>query len=82
VVVDMLGGSPAKLVCAQHCSLIGMRPAGKLDGDAFAQRLPEGAIGTAAIFTDHVSNVIRRVLLRQVTKLNYIQRLRARRGIP
>jgi RND family efflux transporter MFP subunit len=37
-------------------------------------RLPAGATGTAAIFTDHVkvSHIIRRVLLRQVAILNYI----------
>jgi RND family efflux transporter MFP subunit len=46
----------------------------KLDDDAFVQRLPAGATGTAAIFTDHVkvSHIIRRVLLRQVAILNYI----------
>ncbi|KYH01808.1 efflux RND transporter periplasmic adaptor subunit [Bradyrhizobium sp. DOA1] len=46
----------------------------KLDDDVFAKRLPAGATGTAAIFTDHVkvSHVIRRVLLRQVAILNYV----------
>jgi RND family efflux transporter MFP subunit len=46
----------------------------KLDDDDFARRLPAGATGTAAIFTDHVkvSHVIRRVLLRQLAILNYI----------
>lgn len=46
----------------------------KLDDETFATRLPAGATGTAAIFTDHVkvSHVIRRVLLRQVAILNYI----------
>lgn len=46
----------------------------KLDDDAFAARLPAGATGTAAIFTGHVkvSHVIRRVLLRQVAILNYV----------
>jgi multidrug resistance efflux pump len=46
----------------------------KLDDEAFAQRVPAGATGTAAIFTDHVkvSHVIRRVLLRQVAILNYV----------
>jgi RND family efflux transporter MFP subunit len=46
----------------------------KLDNDEFAKRLPAGATGTAAIFTDHVkaSHVIRRVLLRQVAILNYV----------
>jgi hypothetical protein len=46
----------------------------KLDDAGVAHRLPAGATGTAAIFTDHVevSHVIRRVLLRQVAILNYI----------
>jgi hypothetical protein len=46
----------------------------KLDDDAFAKALPAGSTGTAAIYTDHVkvSHVIRRVLLRQVAILNYV----------
>jgi RND family efflux transporter MFP subunit len=46
----------------------------RLDDTAFAERLPAGAIGTAAIYTDHVevSHIIRRVLLRQVAILNYV----------
>jgi RND family efflux transporter MFP subunit len=46
----------------------------KLDDDEFARKLPAGATGTAAIFTDHVkvSHIIRRVLLRQESILNYI----------
>ena len=46
----------------------------KLDDDDFAKKLPAGATGTAAIYTDHVkvSHVIRRVLLRQEAILNYI----------
>jgi hypothetical protein len=46
----------------------------KLDDTGVAQRLAAGATGTAAIFTDHVkvSHIIRRVLLRQVAILNYI----------
>jgi RND family efflux transporter MFP subunit len=46
----------------------------KLDDEAFAKSLPAGATGTAAIFTEHVkvSHIIRRVLLRQVAILNYI----------
>lgn len=46
----------------------------KLDDDAFAKALPAGATGTAAIFTDHVkvSHMIRRILLRQVAILNYV----------
>ena len=46
----------------------------KLDDAAFARRLPAGATGEAAIFTDHVKagHIIRRVLLRQVAILNYV----------
>ena len=46
----------------------------KLEDDAFAKALPAGATGTAAIYTDHVnvSHLIRRVLLRQVAILNYV----------
>jgi len=46
----------------------------KLDDEEFARKLPAGATGTAAIFTDHVtvSHVIRRVLLRQLAILDYI----------
>jgi RND family efflux transporter MFP subunit len=46
----------------------------KLDDDVFANSLPAGATGTAAIFTEHVkvSHIIRRVLLRQVAILNYV----------
>ena len=46
----------------------------KLDDAEFARRLPAGATGEAAIFTDHVkaAHVIRKVLLRQVAILNYV----------
>ena len=46
----------------------------KLDDAAFVERLPAGATGTAAVYTEHVkvSHIIRRVLLRQVAILNYI----------
>ena len=46
----------------------------KLDDADAAKSLPAGAAGTAAIFTGHVkpSHVIRRVLLRQVAILNYV----------
>jgi RND family efflux transporter MFP subunit len=46
----------------------------KLDDEALAQRLPAGSVGGAAIFTDHVeaSHVIRKVLLRQIAILNYV----------
>jgi len=46
----------------------------KLDDAEFAKKLPAGATGTAAIYTEHVkvSHVIRRVLLRQVAILDYI----------
>ncbi|KQV81925.1 biotin/lipoyl-binding protein [Rhizobium sp. Root1220] len=46
----------------------------KLDDQAFAASLPAGSTGTAAIFTDHVkaAHVIRRVVLRQVAIMNYV----------
>ncbi|MEI5668760.1 efflux RND transporter periplasmic adaptor subunit [Bosea sp. CCNWLW174] len=46
----------------------------RLDDQVAAMRLPAGSTGTAAIFTDHVkaSHMIRRVILRQVAILNYI----------
>lgn len=46
----------------------------KLDDEAFAQSLPAGAVGEAAIFTNHVrpSHLIRRVILRQIAILNYV----------
>ncbi len=45
-----------------------------LDDADVARKLPAGAIGTAAIFTDRVKpvHVIRQILLRQVAILNYI----------
>src|SRR5882724_8446877 len=46
----------------------------KLDDTEFARALPAGATGEAAIFTDHVkvAHVIRKVLLRQVAIINYV----------
>jgi RND family efflux transporter MFP subunit len=46
----------------------------KLDDGGLASALPAGATGTAAIYTEHVkvSHIIRRVLLRQVAILNYV----------
>jgi len=46
----------------------------RLDDAAFAQALPAGSTGTAAIYTDHVkpTHVVRRVILRQLAILNYI----------
>jgi RND family efflux transporter MFP subunit len=46
----------------------------KLDDDDVAKRLPAGSTGTAAIFTEAVkpTHVIRRVLLRQIAILNYV----------
>jgi hypothetical protein len=45
-----------------------------MDDGEFVRRLPAGATGTAAIYTDHVkvSHIIRRVLLRQVAIINYV----------
>ena len=46
----------------------------KLDDADVLRRLPAGSTGDAAIFTEHVkaSHVIRRVMLRMVAILNYI----------
>jgi len=46
----------------------------RLDDTDFANRLPAGATGTAAIFTEHIkpAHVIRKVVLRQLAILNYI----------
>ena len=49
----------------------------KLDDAELARRLPAGAAGTAAIFTAHIrpAHVIRRVILRQIAILNYVNPL-------
>jgi RND family efflux transporter MFP subunit len=46
----------------------------RLDDAEFAKRLPAGSTGEAAIFTEHVkaAHVIRKVLLRQIAILNYV----------
>lgn len=46
----------------------------KLDDVALAASLPGGAVGTATIYTDRAkaSHILRRVLLRQVAILNYV----------
>ncbi|HEY6983475.1 MAG TPA: efflux RND transporter periplasmic adaptor subunit [Pseudolabrys sp.] len=46
----------------------------KLDDDKLAARLPAGAVGSAAIFTDRIkpSHIIRRVILRQIAIVNYV----------
>ena len=46
----------------------------RLDDAEFARRLPAGSAGTAAIYTDHVAptHVVRRVILRQLAILNYV----------
>src|SRR5580698_9808652 len=45
-----------------------------LDDAAFARSLPAGSTGEAAVFTDHLkaTHVVRKVLLRQMAILNYI----------
>lgn len=45
-----------------------------LDDRELAARLPAGATGSAAIFTDHVksAHIVRRVMLRMIAILNYI----------
>jgi multidrug resistance efflux pump len=46
----------------------------KLDDADFADALPAGAVGDAAIFTERVkpAHLIRRVILRQIAILNYV----------
>lgn len=46
----------------------------RLDDRALAQSLPAGAVGDAAIYTEHLraTHVIRKVLLRQIAILNYV----------
>jgi RND family efflux transporter MFP subunit len=46
----------------------------KLEDEDFARRLPAGSTGTAAIYTEHLkpTHVVRRVLLRQVAIINYV----------
>jgi RND family efflux transporter MFP subunit len=46
----------------------------KLDDADFVNHLPAGSAGTAAIYTDHVrpTHVVRRVILRQLAILNYV----------
>jgi RND family efflux transporter MFP subunit len=46
----------------------------RLDDAEVARNLPAGAIGTAAIYTEHLkpTHVVRRVILRQIAILNYV----------
>ena len=46
----------------------------KLDDSEFMRKLPAGATGTAAIYTEHLrpTHVVRRVILRQIAILNYV----------
>jgi RND family efflux transporter MFP subunit len=46
----------------------------KLDDAEVARRLPAGATGTAAIYTEHLkpTHVVRRVILRQIAIVNYV----------
>jgi RND family efflux transporter MFP subunit len=46
----------------------------KLDDAEVAQKLPAGATGTAAIYTEHLkpTHVVRRVILRQIAIVNYV----------
>jgi hypothetical protein len=46
----------------------------RLDDADFARSLPAGSTGDVAIFTDHVrvAHIIRKVLLRQIAILNYV----------
>ena len=46
----------------------------KLDNSKFAASLPAGTVGDAAIYTPHIkpSHIIRKVILRQIAILNYV----------
>jgi RND family efflux transporter MFP subunit len=46
----------------------------RLDDADFVRRLPAGATGTAAIYTDHLTptHMVRRVILRQIAIINYV----------
>jgi len=46
----------------------------RLDDAGISQRLPAGSTGEAAVYTDHVkvAHIIRKVLLRQIAILNYV----------
>ena len=46
----------------------------RLNDEYFAKQLPAGSTGTGAIFTDAVkmTHIIRKVLLRQLAILNYV----------
>ena len=46
----------------------------RLDDSDFASRVPAGSAGTAAIYTDHLkpTHVVRRVILRQIAIINYV----------
>lgn len=46
----------------------------KLEDGAIARSLPAGSVGTAAIYTEHLkpTHVVRRVILRQVAIVNYV----------
>jgi hypothetical protein len=46
----------------------------KLDDAEVARNLPAGSAGTAAIYTEHLkpTHMVRRVILRQVAILNYV----------
>lgn len=63
-----LAATPTELVAAPFVIRI------KLEDEKLAATLPAGSAGTAAIFTEHVraAHVIRKVLLRQIAILNYV----------
>jgi RND family efflux transporter MFP subunit len=46
----------------------------KLDDSKLAERLPSGTVGTAAIYTPHIkpAHIIRKVILRQIAIVNYV----------
>jgi multidrug resistance efflux pump len=68
VVASGLAATPKEIQSAPFAVAV------DLDDQDFARRLPVGATGDAAIFTEHqkASRIIRKVILRQISILNYI----------
>jgi len=60
--------TPREIVAAPFVARV------RLDDAELTRRLPAGSVGTAAIYTDHVTlaHFIRRVLLRQIAIINYV----------
>lgn len=68
VVASGLAATPIKIAAAPFIAVV------DLDDAEFARALPMGATGTAAIYTDRgaISRPIRKIILRQVSIMNYL----------